>query len=94
MSCQGTPSIKFILGERKYIWFKATSKIDQHFVITDATWELKHLNKIIASGECEIDGQDTVRILLEPRERGAFTLYVSYTVPPEIKKAQVNILVN
>lgn len=94
MTCHGAPSIKFALGERKFVWFRATSKIDQMFVITDASWELKQVGRVVASGKCELDGNDTVRILLEPAERGAYTLCVSYTVPPEIKKAQVSVLVN
>lgn len=94
MTCGSTPNIRFALGERKFVWFKAISKINQLFTITEARWELKQVDKIIASGDCEIDGNDTVRILLEPLERGVYTLCVSYTVPPEVKKAQVNVLVN
>ena len=94
MTCQTGPGIKFMLGERKFVWFKAISKIDQLFVITEASWELKQLDRVVASGECELDGNDTVRILLEPPERGMYMLCVSYTVPPEVKKAQVSILVN
>lgn len=88
------PNIRFTLGERKYIWFKAISKINQLFKITEASWELKQIDKIIATGDCEIEADDTVRVLLEPLYRGAYTLCVSYTVPPEVKKAQVSVLVN
>ena len=94
MGCSGLPSIKFTLGEKKYVWFKVVSKVEQLFTITDATWELKRAGEIIAAGACEIDGTDTVRLLLEPPAYGAYTLYISYTVPPEIKKAQVNVLVS
>lgn len=36
MTCSGVPSIKFVLGEKKYVWFKVISKIEQLFTITDA----------------------------------------------------------
>lgn len=94
MMCNGVPSIKFALGEKKYVWFKVISKIEQVFTITDATWELKRIDEVVASGAFEIDGTDTVRILLEPPAYGNYTLYVKYTVPPEVKKAQVSVLVN
>lgn len=94
MMCNGVPSIKFVLGEKKYVWFKVVSKVEQTFTITAATWELKRVDEVVASGTCEIDGTDTVRILLEPPAYGAYTLYVSYTIPPEVKKAQVSVLVN
>ncbi len=94
MTCKNAPSIKFVLGEKKYVWFKVVSKIDQFFTITEATWELKRVGEVVASGKCDVDGTDTVRLLLEPPGYGAYTLYVSYTIPPEVKKAQVNVIVN
>lgn len=94
MTCSGVPSIRFMLGEKKYVWFKVVSKNKQLFSITEATWELKHVSEVVAFGACEIDGTDTVRILLEPPAYGTYTLYVRYTVPPETKKAQVSVLVN
>lgn len=92
MDCSGMPSLKFILGERKYVWFKITSCVDQIFTIASATWELKHINGTVAAyGDCELDGTDILRVLLEPVDRGTYILCVSYLVPPELKKAQVNV---
>ena len=92
--CGSLPSLRFVLGEKKYIWFEVRSAINQLFNITEATWELKRVNEVVASGICEIDETNTVRLLLEPPSYGVYTLYVSYAVPPEVKKAQVNIIVN
>ena len=89
-----TPSIKFNCGERKYVWFKITSCIEQLFVITSATWNLKKIDgQEIARGECELDGTDTLRVLLEPPAPGTYVLSVEYEIPPEIKKAQVYVYV-
>ncbi len=94
MICESLPSLHFVLGEKKYIWFEVKSTVNQIFTITEAAWELKRVDEVVASGICEIDGTNTVRLLLEPPSYGAYTLYVSYTVPPEVKKAQVNIIVD
>lgn len=94
MRCEMIPSLRFVLGEKKYIWFRVTSKVEQTFTITEATWELKRVGEVVASGTCEVDGTDTVRLLLEPPDYGSYMLYVSYRVPPELKKAQVNIVVS
>ncbi len=93
--CNSMPSLQFVYGECKYVWFKITSCIEQMFVITSATYELRRSNnEIVASGECELDGVNTLRALLQPPARGVYILCVTYTIPPETKKAEVRILVN
>ena len=94
MMCGSPPSLRFALGEKKYVWFEIKTAKEQVFAITEAIWELKQVDEVVAQGTCEIDGTNTVRLLLEPPAYGSYTLYVSYTVPPEVKKAQVNIIVN
>lgn len=84
---------EFILGEKKYVWFKVTSKIEQKVVLKTATWSLTDGNDVLDHGDCEIDG-DTIKVLLCPTHKGCFMLNVEYHIPPEIKKTGVSIIVS
>lgn len=83
---------EFILGEKKYVWFKVTSKIAQKVVINTATWQLLDGENVLDSGDCEIE-DNVIKVLLNPDRKGTFLLAVEYTIPPEIKKTGVNIIV-
>lgn len=83
---------EFILGEKKYVWFKVISKIAQKVVIHTATWTLTEGDTVLAGGDCEIDG-NVIKVLLSPTRKGLFMLNVEYAIPPEIKKTGVSIVV-
>ena len=82
----------FILGEKKYIKFKATSCDGLPVVITGATYSLMKDDTQIASGDCIVDGGEFMA-LIEPTETGEFMLEVQYTVAPETRKVRVAIYV-
>ncbi len=83
----------FMLGEKKYVWFKVISKVAQKVVITSATWILTDGNETIESGVCTIE-ENIIKILLEPTSKGVFMLQVQYEIPPEIKKTGVSVVVH
>lgn len=80
----------FLLGEKKYIKFKATSCDDRPVFITNATYKLTKDERQIASGLCVVEGNEFMA-LVEPTEIGEFMLEVQYTVAPEIRKVRVAI---
>lgn len=87
----------FILGEEKYIDFKISSTIAQAIVITSANYKLSKNSsggsaEINISGDCEIDG-DIISALIEPPEKGTYTLEVNYEIAMEKRKARIRVQV-
>ena len=80
----------FILGEKKYVKFKATSCDNAPVIITDAKYILYADDVEYASGACIVDGNEFMA-LIEPEEIGEYTLEVEYTVAPETRKVRVAI---
>ena len=80
----------FILGEKKYVKFKATSCDDRPVIITGATYGLRKGEILEDSGFCTFDGNEFMA-LIEPKETGDYTLEVEYTVAPETRKVRVAI---
>lgn len=85
--------IQFQLGEKKYVWFRVMSQIEQTVVITSATWELTDGESVLDSGTCEVEDNNLVKVLLEPKQKGVFMLGVVYHIPPETKKTGVSVMV-
>ena len=80
----------FILGEKKYVKFKATSCDESPVVITDAKYVLYKDEATVSYGACEVEGA-TFMALIEPTEVGDYMLDVEYTVAPETRKVRVAI---
>ena len=80
-------NIRFIKGEKKYIQFLITSKKREPIIITNATFILTRNDEVILNGKCEIEGS-TVLVLLDPVNIGSYILEVTYTIPPEVRKAR------
>lgn len=80
----------FILGEKKYIKFKATSCDNTPVVVTEATYELHENGSVVDSGGCIVNGSQFM-VLLEPKKIGSFMLEVDYTIAPEVRKVRVAI---
>lgn len=80
----------FILGEKKYIKFKATSYDGVPVIIIHAAYELLKDNVVVSSGACEINGESFMA-LIEPLNLGEHVLEVTYTVAPETRKVRVAI---
>lgn len=83
----------FILGEEKYVKFKATSCDNAPVVITSATYVLYKGDEAVTTGSCTVDGSEFMA-LIEPDEAGDFVLEVTYTVAPETRKVRVAINVS
>lgn len=83
----------FILGEKKYVKFKATACDNLPPVITGATYTLTQDGDLVTSGSCIVNGGEFM-VLLEPPAKGDYLLEVSYTVAPELRKVQVAIHVD
>jgi hypothetical protein len=80
----------FLLGEKKYIKFKATSCDNAPVVITEATYKLFADNVLSDTGSCTVNGNEFMA-LIEPKEPGDYILEAEYTVAPEIRKVRVAI---
>ncbi|MDP4152878.1 MAG: hypothetical protein Q8865_05470 [Bacillota bacterium] len=80
---------EFIFGESKYIDFVISCRTISEFSISSAEFELiDDCGTVVASGNCLID-QHTVSAFISPSSRGRFILELSYTIPPEERKARV-----
>jgi LEA14-like dessication related protein len=80
----------FILGEKKYVKFKATSCDNLPIVITGAKYTLYADDVVIETGDCIVNG-DEFMALIQPDRRGCLVLEVEYTVAPETRKVRVAI---
>ncbi len=80
-------NVRFVRGEKKYIQFLVLSKKKEPIIITNATYTLTHNNEVVECGSCEIDGS-AILVLLELSTFGSYQLEVTYTIPPEIRKAR------
>ena len=80
----------FILGEKKYLKFKATSCDSMPVVITNANYGLFKDGMLVDSGVCKVEGNEFMA-LVEPKEVGDYTLEVEYTLAPETRKVRVAI---
>ena len=83
----------FILGEKKYIKFKATSCDGVPVVITNATFGLTKDGELVENGMCEVNGEEFMAFV-EPKEKGDYILEVTYTIAPETRKVRVAIYVS
>lgn len=84
--------IDFILGEKKHIEMEIKSTRPQKILIIDANYILyNENNEEVLTGICEIEDEHFIKILLEPTSRGKYTLEVTYTIPPEIRKARCKV---
>lgn len=89
--------IEFILGEDKHIEFTVHSKEQKEVIVESATYELRRLENIEASGDCELikenEEETVLRVKLSPREKGNYHLEITYYVADEtlkhIEKVQV-----
>lgn len=87
-------SIRFALGEQRYLEFEVRPKRQNDtVVITDAVWTLSQNGGPVDGGDCEMDGK-TIRALIAPAEKGVYQLELSVTVPPEIRKERLMLYVD
>ena len=80
-------NIKFIKGEKKYVQFLISSKKKEPIIITSATYTVTRNYEVVTSGDCEIDGS-MILVLLDQLNIGSYQLEVTYTIPPETRKAR------
>ena len=80
----------WILGEDKYVDLEVRSGQPGPVVIPHAEWTLtKNLKgKPEQEGTCEVEN-GRISVLVEPQETGAYTLEITYEIPPETRKVRV-----
>jgi len=80
-------------GESRYVTLTLVSKQNNPVVITQAVYDLISAGgQTVDSGACEIDGKQ-IKALLTLPDAGTYTLAVTYTMPPEIRKTAVTLFV-
>lgn len=82
--------LDFILGERRKIYLEITSTDDADFLIRNATWEITKYNETLEQGECTIDGH-TLVAMVEPDDRGQYSLIFTFEIGGELLKESVTI---
>lgn len=92
----GILKAEFKIGEKKYVTIKVTSSGCKPFEITKAAYVLKKGDEVEESGDCEIiqkkDFSVMLQALIQPQAKNAkYTLEITYEIPPEILKYEVNI---
>lgn len=86
--------LNFILGEKKIIQFEVIStKKDERVVITEAKWSLSREGQRQQAGDCIVH-ENRIEVLLEPEQEGRHELTITYTIPPEVRKARCMLYVN
>ncbi|WP_154666508.1 hypothetical protein [Anaeromassilibacillus senegalensis] len=85
-----TYKMDWILGEDKYVDLEVRSRPAGPVVVPRAVWNLKRNieGTIEQTGTCEVDG-GRIGVLVEPQQVGAYTLEITYEIPPETRKVRV-----
>lgn len=80
----------WILGENKYVELEVRSKRAESIVVSQANWTLTQdaASEAEQTGTCEVNG-GLISALVEPRQTGAYTLEITYKMPPETRKVRV-----
>ena len=91
-------TVEFDLGEKKYVCISVKSTNGKPFDVTSAKYILRNGNQQEESGECDInqksDTETILSALIQPQIKGAtYFLEYTYTIPPEILKAEVKVQV-
>ncbi len=87
-------SIRFALGEQRYLEFEVRPKRQNDtVVITEAVWTLSQNGEPTDGGDCEVDGR-IIRMLISPAGKGVYQLELTVTVPPEIRKERLMLYVD
>lgn len=77
--------IEFLEGEQRYLDFEVKSTRKEPFSIVDADYVVtKKDGTVFDKGSMTILDGNTVRFLFCAREKGAFVLQLSVTIPPEL----------
>lgn len=85
----------FILGEDKYIDFLVASRQENVDVVIDsACWDLTKVGKGESlHGDCRITG-NMISALICPPSSGNYILTITYKIPPETRKMEVELNVS
>lgn len=78
---------KYILGEKRRIWFSITSRKGESFLISESTWKLSRIgtDDTQLSGTCDIDNANhDIALIIQPEKRGNYNLDVTYKIAEEI----------
>lgn len=84
--------MKFIKGEKKEVGIKIVSRKNDPFTIRNAVYELKKWGTSIV--ESEGDAQVTeheITAIVQPEDRGLYTLTFTYEIAQEKLKADVQV---
>ena len=86
-------TMRFMLGEEKYVDIRIISKENKEFTILEAKYELYESGILEKAGECEIE-KDIVHSLIKPIKISRnYELVVTYRIAGETFKEKVEIKV-
>ena len=91
-------TVRFELGEKKYVCISVYSTCGQAFDVTSAKYVLRKGQEIETSGDCKIeqrsDTETILSALIKPMAKNAtYTLEYTYEIPPEILIHEIRVTV-
>lgn len=88
------PIVDMIIGESRTVPVKAVSKSGNTVVITNATYQLKKGETVVASGNCTVTGGCVATCQITPTAVGDYMLVVQGTIAPDTFKCLVRVRVS
>lgn len=89
--------INFIRGEDRHVRFRVHSAKGTDMIVESASYELKKYGEVEASGQCEIEKENTdvyLDMKLFPQSTGRYSLEITYRVADETLKHREEMSVN
>lgn len=88
-------SLRYVIGERKYVRLFVYSLKNEPFYVRDAEYNLLNpTGETETHGTCEItrvENGTNILVLLEPQEEGLYTLKIQYDIGEEHLKKNIEI---
>lgn len=84
--------LRFHLGEEKHVRLLVHSTNQEPFTIRSASYELKYIGKVEASGECIISDH-LIDAKIAPQKRCTYQLDIIYCVADETMVEQIEVRV-
>ena len=83
-------TVKYILGEDKYVKVLVHSPDNEPFVIEWAEYELARKDEVVDTGQCIIE-EHYISRKLAPAEVGIYTLTITYRVADTTRKTKLRL---
>lgn len=85
-------TVKYILGEDKYVKLLLHSPKNEPFEVESAMYELSTGNQVESTGSATVDGH-YISMKLSPKTRGFYKLTVTYAVADTVRKVKIDVYV-